>query len=145
MALYTGRQLLLLFALLAAAAAGLAVREWRAGHPELVDWLEGLDRQSDATTRGTAGKPSGPASEQPRRQPQPEGTAPAADRSPVDLNSATQHELARLPGVGPSLAVRIVERRESVGAFASVEELRRVKGIGPAKLERLRQLVTIVQ
>ena len=43
------------------------------------------------------------------------------------------------------VAVRIVERRESVGAFASVEDLRRVKGIGPAKLQRLRQLVTIVQ
>ncbi len=143
-ALYTGRQILLLFALLAAAAAGLAVREWRADHAELTDWLERLDRQSDVTTRGAAGTP-GAASDQPRQQPKPEGTASVANRPPVDLNNATPDELARLPGVGSSLAARIVERRQSVGAFASLEDLRRVKGIGPAKLERLRQLVTIVQ
>src|SRR5262245_5081488 len=131
MALYTGRQLLLLFTLLAAAGVGLAIREWRASHLELADWLERLDRHADAPTRGKG--------DTPERRPAP------ADRQPVDLNSATQDELARLPGVGPSLAVRIVERRESVGAYASVEDLRRVKGIGPAKLQRLRQLVTVVQ
>src|SRR5262245_40278965 len=131
MTLYTGRQLLLLFALLAAAGVGLAVREWRASHLELADWLAQLDRHAE---RPQLEKP-----ERPERRPAP------ADRQPVDLNSATQDELARLPGVGLSLAVRIVERRESVGAFASVEDLRRVKGIGPAKLQRLRQLVTVAQ
>jgi competence protein ComEA len=147
MALYTGRQLLLLFALLVAAGAGLAIREWRASHPELADRLERLDRQADVPTRGTGDTSGSPASERPKpeKPERPERRPAPPERRPVDLNSATQHELARLPGVGPSLAVRIVERRESVGAFASVEDLRRVKGIGPAKLGRLRQLVTVVQ
>jgi competence protein ComEA len=141
--LYSGRQLLLLFALLGAAAAGLAVREWRASHPELTDWLERLDRQSTVSTPGVGGKPAAAATDQPAQP--PEGTAPAVNRPPVDLNSATPDDLARLPGVGPSLAARIVDRRQSIGAFASLEDLRRVKGIGPAKLERLRHLVTIIQ
>ncbi|HEU5323238.1 MAG TPA: helix-hairpin-helix domain-containing protein, partial [Methylomirabilota bacterium] len=79
------------------------------------------------------------------RRTDPEHTLPAADPGPVDLNSATPDDLARLPGVGPSLAARIVERRQSGGTFRSIEDLRRVKGIGPVKLERLRHLVTIVE
>lgn len=44
MALYTRRQLVLLVLLVAAAAAGLAVREWRAAYPEMAQRLEELDR-----------------------------------------------------------------------------------------------------
>jgi competence protein ComEA len=133
-ALYTGRQLLLLFALLGAAAAGLAVREWRATYPELADRLEHVDRQPETDT--------GPSVE---KRADPERTASAADGRPVDLNSATPDELARLPGVGPSLAARIVERRQSGGTFRSIEDLREVKGMGHAKLERLRHLVIIAE
>jgi len=134
MALYTGRQLLLLFALLAAAAAGLAVREWRAAHPELADRLEHVDRQPEVEAGRSIGKGA-----------ESERTPSVADGRPVDLNNATPDQLARLPGVGPSLAARIVERRQSGGAFGSIEDLRRVKGIGPAKLERLRHLVTVAE
>lgn len=142
MGLYTGRQLLLLFALLGAAASGLAVREWRASHSELTDRLERLDRQSPRATPGPGGMPSIAANDQPA--PPSEDTASAVDR-PIDLNSAMPDELARLPGVGPSLAARIVERRRSGGTFRSIEDLRGVKGIGPVKLERLRYLVTIAE
>ncbi len=134
MALYTVRQLLLLFALLAAASAGLAIREWRARYPELAERLEQIDRQPPAfADRGVETRTVS------------ELTSSAADRRPLDLNSALLDELARVPGVGPSLAARIVERRQSVGAFASVQDLRRVKGIGAAKLERLRHLLTIAE
>ncbi|HSF05443.1 MAG TPA: helix-hairpin-helix domain-containing protein [Methylomirabilota bacterium] len=134
MALYTARQLLLLFALLGAAAVGLAIREWRATYPELADRLEGVDRRPETNTGRSVD-----------RRTDPEHTLPAADPGPVDLNSATPDDLARLPGVGPSLAARIVERRQSGGTFRSIEDLRRVKGIGSVKLERLRHLVTIVE
>jgi len=56
----------------------------------------------------------------------------------IDLNSATAKELSLLPGVGPVLATRIVENRQREGPFRSVEDLARVNGIGPRKLDQLR-------
>ena len=61
---------------------------------------------------------------------------------PLDLNRASSEELQRLPGIGAKLAQRIVEARAKA-PFKSVDELRRVGGIGPKTLEKLRPLVTI--
>ena len=55
----------------------------------------------------------------------------------VDLNQATWAELIQLPGIGPSLAERILSDRESHGPFRSPSNLGRVRGIGPQILERL--------
>ena len=55
----------------------------------------------------------------------------------VDLNSAAWPELTVLPGVGETLARRIVEHREQHGPFRDFDDLRRVRGIGPRTLERL--------
>jgi competence protein ComEA len=61
------------------------------------------------------------------------------DGGPIDLNRATAPDLELLPGIGPSLAQRIVAKREERGgAFASVEELRDVRGIGERMLARIR-------
>ncbi len=57
----------------------------------------------------------------------------------VDPNRDSAVELARLPGVGPALADRIVADRETNGGFARVEDLVRVPGIGAATVERLRE------
>jgi competence protein ComEA len=62
---------------------------------------------------------------------------------PVDLNTASIDELDRLPGIGPATAAAIVEHRSRNGAFHSVDELRDVPGIGEAKLAQLRPLVTV--
>ena len=56
----------------------------------------------------------------------------------LDLNTATWVELAQLDGVGEALAQRIVDERAANGPFRSVNDLDRVKGIGPKTLERLR-------
>lgn len=56
---------------------------------------------------------------------------------PVSLNAASLEDLEALPGIGPTLARRIVEGRP----YRQVEDLLRVKGIGPATLERLRPYV----
>ena len=67
----------------------------------------------------------------------PPGTAPA----PLDLNSVTAGELESLPGVGPVTAEAIVAWRTEHGRFDSVDQLGDVDGIGPARLEKLRELV----
>jgi competence protein ComEA len=54
------------------------------------------------------------------------------------LNAARPPDLEALPGIGPVLAARIVAERGRGGPFATVDELRRVRGIGPKTLERIR-------
>ncbi|NMN94595.1 helix-hairpin-helix domain-containing protein [Antrihabitans stalactiti] len=74
------------------------------------------------------------------------GTAAApgpASRGKVNLNSATEEELDALPGVGPVTAAAIVAWRSVNGRFTDVEQLGEVEGIGPARLAKLRELVTI--
>ncbi len=63
--------------------------------------------------------------------------------SRLDVNSATWVEIAELEGIGPVLARRIVTDRTENGPFTSVDALRRVSGIGPKTLDKLRPLVAI--
>src|SRR5438094_756527 len=56
----------------------------------------------------------------------------------VNINTATEQELCELPGVGPSTAKKILEYRSAHGAFESVDDLDKVKGIGPKKLANMR-------
>ena len=64
-----------------------------------------------------------------------------ADRK-INLNTATQAELIALPGIGPSMANRILALRR-VRAFTRVEDLLQVRGIGESKLNKLRLYVTV--
>jgi len=61
----------------------------------------------------------------------------------VSLNQATAEQLQVLPGVGPALAGRIVAYRNEHGPFSSPEQLTAVKGIGEAKLAKLRPQLTV--
>jgi competence protein ComEA len=65
------------------------------------------------------------------------------DLSPLDLNRATNGELAQLPGIGEELARRIVEYREANGPFENVEELMEVSGIGEGKFAGLEGRITV--
>ena len=100
--------------------------------------------RSGAPATGRAGRgPVGggrnrPVIRTPARQQPP---AAPTDPRPLDLNRATVDELARLPGVGQSLARRILEERERRGRFDSPDALRYVMGIGPKKLAVIRELV----
>lgn len=85
----------------------------------------------------------GPASSQERRRTSASGR-PTTVEPPlprVDLNQADAKELETLPGIGPTLASRIVEDRRRAGPFSTPEDLLRVPGIGPAKLKRIRSLI----
>jgi competence protein ComEA len=66
-------------------------------------------------------------------------TEPSA---PIDLDVANAAAIEALPRIGPALARRIVEDREQRGAFGSLEQLERVRGVGPALAASLRERVT---
>ena len=71
------------------------------------------------------------------------GEGAAARSGPLNLNTATAQQLESLPGVGPATAAAIIEHRQRIGGFASVDGLLAVSGIGPAKLSVIRDLVAV--
>lgn len=66
-----------------------------------------------------------------------------ATSSPIDLNTADAADLTRLPGIGPALAGRIIHYRNLHGPFLTVDDLLRVRGIGPKKLLKLKSRVRV--
>ncbi len=63
--------------------------------------------------------------------------------SKLNINTATAAELEQLPGIGPVLAQRIVEYRTANGPFESIEDVKKVSGIGEAKFEQIKDLITV--
>ncbi len=61
----------------------------------------------------------------------------------INLNTASEKELQELPGIGPAMSARIIEYRETNGAFQNIEDIKKVRGIGNAKFEKLKDKVTI--
>lgn len=68
---------------------------------------------------------------------------PAVQGKATDLNRASVSELDKLPGIGPSKAKAIVEYREKQGGFRTIEELKKVKGIGDKTFETLKPFITV--
>ena len=67
----------------------------------------------------------------------------AAPAQVVNLNSATVAQLEALPGIGPSMAQRIVAHREKNGPFKKLEDLMNIQGIGEKSFLKLRPLLSI--
>ena len=63
--------------------------------------------------------------------------------SVVNINNATQEQLEELPGIGPSIASRIVEYRTKNGKFKTVEDIKNVTGIGDSKYEKIKELIKL--
>lgn len=61
----------------------------------------------------------------------------------IDLNTAGTNELQLLPSIGPNLASRIIEDRDENGPYESIEDLDRVRGIGPKTIAKLDDWVTL--
>ncbi|MBU3706659.1 MAG: ComEA family DNA-binding protein [Mycobacterium sp.] len=87
-----------------------------------------------------AGQPAAMGSAVQAQGPAAPGGSPTG---PVDLNTATAEQLDALPGLGPVTAAAIITWRQAHGRFGDVDQLAEVDGIGPARLEKLRPLVTV--
>lgn len=61
----------------------------------------------------------------------------------INVNTASREELARLPGIGPAIAERIVRHREKNGPFRRIEELLIIRGINRKKFEKIRPLISV--
>lgn len=61
----------------------------------------------------------------------------------VNINTATQTELETLPGIGPSIASKIVSYRKENGKFKSIEEIKKVNGIGESKYKKIKELIKV--
>jgi competence protein ComEA len=61
----------------------------------------------------------------------------------IDINTASAEELDSLPGIGPTLALRIIEYREQNGPFITIEDIIDVPGIGAGNFERFKDLITV--
>ena len=71
------------------------------------------------------------------------GEPKAVAKASVDVNTATETDLTTVPGIGTSLAKRIIEFREQNGPFAKVDDLLKVRGIGEKSIEKLRPYLTV--
>ena len=61
----------------------------------------------------------------------------------VNINASNIEGFTRLPGIGPKLAREIVDYRNLNGAFAAIEDIQNVAGIGPKKFERIKELLVL--
>jgi competence protein ComEA len=68
---------------------------------------------------------------------------PGDDEDLININTASSFELETLPGIGPTIAQRIIEHRETNGPFLAIEDIVNVSGIGPGIYERIKDLITV--
>lgn len=61
----------------------------------------------------------------------------------ININKASQTELETLPGIGPSIALKIINFRNENGKFSSIEDLKKVSGIGENKYENIKNLICV--
>lgn len=61
----------------------------------------------------------------------------------VNINTATQTELESLPGIGSSIATKIIEYRKENGKFKNIEEIKKINGIGENKYKKIRELIKV--
>ena len=99
----------------------------------------GIEESSGAGTETAAGVGAAGTS----RQPADEGGVASAGGGKISINEASKQQLEQLPGVGESLAQRIVDYRQSQGRFQNLEDLKNVSGIGEKKYAALAGMIRL--
>jgi len=64
--------------------------------------------------------------------------------NPLDINRATITQLDTLPGIGPVTAQRIIDYRTKVGRISSIDELKKISGLGGSKFEEIKALLRVL-
>lgn len=72
-----------------------------------------------------------------------EGSKDTNKDEKININIATQTELETLPGIGPSTALKIIEYRKENGKFNSIEDIKKISGIGDSKFSQIKDLIKI--
>ena len=62
---------------------------------------------------------------------------------PLDINKTTAQDFEALPGIGPKLAEEIIATRKRLGGFKTIGDLKKVKGIGDKKFEKIREMISV--
>jgi competence protein ComEA len=60
----------------------------------------------------------------------------------ININTASVEELDSLPGIGPTIAQRIIDYRDENGPFLNIEDILNVSGIGPSTFDNIKELIT---
>lgn len=68
---------------------------------------------------------------------------PAEELSLININTATVEELDSLPGIGPTIAQRIIDYRDENGPFDVIEDIMNVSGVGPSTFDQIKDLITV--
>ncbi len=102
--------------------------------PEMVITLETLPQQPEIAMNAVAVEPI---------QPTITTKTAALQTEIVNINTASQYELERLPRVGPKLAQRIMAYRAQIGKFSTVEQLQDVSGIGEKTLAKMAPFIEL--
>lgn len=96
-----------------------------------------LGEDNPPPVQGGVAQPTGES------QVQSGGTTGPAAGALVNLNTATIEQLDSLPGIGPAIAQRIIDYRENVGGFSTIEEITQVSGIGEATFAKIKASITV--
>lgn len=98
------------------------------------------------TTPPTVPATEPPVRSEPAKQTETKKSSGSTEKKvtfPVNINTASKKELDALPGIGETLAQRIIDYRSANGPFSTVDELTKVKGIGAKTLEKLKPYATV--
>ncbi len=132
---FTRREVIALTVVMALSVTVIGYSEWRDRRNQTPGWvIEDVLINTETATSQWDSVPSYPrdtlAASSPRRV-----ASPPSDL--INVNTADVRALARLPGIGPELARRMIEERSTNGLFVNLTDLQRVRGIGPRKAAML--------